>query len=148
MRIRKEKTNQSKWQEADYQIEEEANIKWILKGRKKKAQETRSGQFRGQKGLGPLEKPREMPYYMFYPRKKINIPDFQKKSAVHWYSMSQRRRRETRDLRRETGDGRLETRDGDEWAGEFKCGRLIFLNRLGQNEKYANFRGKSGIVCI
>jgi hypothetical protein len=31
----------------------------------------RSGQFRGQKSLGPLEKRREMPHYMFYPRKKI-----------------------------------------------------------------------------
>jgi hypothetical protein len=29
------------------------------------------GQFRGQKGLGPLEKPREMPHYMFCPRKII-----------------------------------------------------------------------------
>ncbi len=36
----------------------------------------RSGQFRGQKGLGPLKKPREMPHYMFCPRKKNNIPDF------------------------------------------------------------------------
>jgi hypothetical protein len=31
----------------------------------------RSGQFRGQKGLGPLEKPRKMPHYVFCPRKKI-----------------------------------------------------------------------------
>jgi hypothetical protein len=30
----------------------------------------RSGQFRGQKGLGPLEKHREMPRYTFCPRKK------------------------------------------------------------------------------
>jgi hypothetical protein len=36
----------------------------------------RSGQFGGQKGLCPLEKPCEMPHYMFCPRKK-NIPDLQ-----------------------------------------------------------------------
>jgi hypothetical protein len=37
----------------------------------------RSGQFRGQKGHGLLEKPREMPHYMFSREKKKNIPDFQ-----------------------------------------------------------------------
>jgi flagellar biosynthesis/type III secretory pathway protein FliH len=30
----------------------------------------RSGQFRGQKGLGPLKKPQKMPHYMFCPRQK------------------------------------------------------------------------------
>ncbi len=35
----------------------------------------RSGQFRGQKGLGPLEKPREIPHHMFCPRNKNNILD-------------------------------------------------------------------------
>jgi hypothetical protein len=43
----------------------------------------RSGQFRGQKGLGPLEKPREMPHYMFSPRKKNNIPDFQNQQCIN-----------------------------------------------------------------
>ncbi len=45
----------------------------------------RSGQFRGQKGLGPLEKPREMPHYMFCPRKKNNIPDFLNQRCINSY---------------------------------------------------------------
>jgi hypothetical protein len=42
----------------------------------------RSRQFWGQKGLGPFEKPREMPHYMFCPRKKNNIPDFQNQRYI------------------------------------------------------------------
>jgi hypothetical protein len=42
----------------------------------------RSGQFRGQKGLGPLEKPREMPHYMFCPRKKIISRTFKISGAL------------------------------------------------------------------
>ncbi len=47
----------------------------------------RSGQFRGQKGLGPLEKQREMPHYMFCPRKKNNIPDFQNQRYINSYKL-------------------------------------------------------------
>ncbi len=38
--------------------------------REKDCPSLRSGQFRGQKGLGPLEKPHEIPHYMFCPGKK------------------------------------------------------------------------------
>jgi hypothetical protein len=41
-----------------------------------------SGQFRGQKGLGPLKKPREMPHYMFCPRKKIISRTFKISSTL------------------------------------------------------------------
>jgi hypothetical protein len=40
------------------------------------------GQFRGKKGLGPLEKPREMPHYMFCPRKKITSRTFKISGAL------------------------------------------------------------------
>jgi hypothetical protein len=36
----------------------------------------RSGQFRRQKSLGPLKKPREMADYVFFPTKKHKIPNF------------------------------------------------------------------------
>ncbi len=57
-------------------------------------------------------------------------------------------RRETRDKRRETRDERQETRDERQVSERIKVRAIIFLNRLGQNEKSADFTGKSGIVCI
>ncbi len=36
----------------------------------------RSGQFRGQKGLGPLEKSLELSHYELCPLKKNNLPHF------------------------------------------------------------------------
>jgi hypothetical protein len=42
----------------------------------------RSGQFRGQKGLGSLEKPQEMPQYMFCHRQKNNFQDFQNQRYI------------------------------------------------------------------
>jgi hypothetical protein len=84
---------------------------------------------------------------------------------VHWYfynlkkdNREERRekteeRREKREERRETRDERQETRD--ERARDkrrvseiIKVRSIIFLNRPGQNEKSADFTGKSGIVCI
>jgi hypothetical protein len=35
--------------------------------------------------LGPLEKPREMPHYMFCPRKKINFLDFLNQRYINSY---------------------------------------------------------------
>ncbi len=69
----------------------------------------RSGQFRGQKGRDPLEKPQEMPHYMFYPRQKNNFQDFQNQRFIGIF-MSQRRR-EKRDERGERREERGETRD-------------------------------------
>ncbi len=37
----------------------------------------------GQKGLGPLEKHREMPHDMFRPRKTNNIPDFKNQRYIN-----------------------------------------------------------------
>jgi hypothetical protein len=37
---------------------------------------TRSGQFRRQKSIGPLKKPRKMADYVFFPPKKHEIPHF------------------------------------------------------------------------
>jgi hypothetical protein len=57
-------------------------------------------------------------------------------------------RREMRDERRERGDGRRETRDERRVSYRIKVRAIIFLNRLGQNEKSTDFTGKSSIVCI
>jgi hypothetical protein len=57
--------------------------------------------------------------------------------------MSQRRRREKRDERRER-----ETRIERRMSKRIKVRVIIFLNFLGQNEKSADFTGKSGTVCI
>ncbi len=78
----------------------------------------RSGQFRGQKGLGPLEKSRELSHYEFCPRKENNISHFPNQRCIGYF-MSQRKergerreeRREKREKRRETRDERQETRD-------------------------------------
>jgi hypothetical protein len=56
-------------------------------------------------------------------------------------SKSEREKERARDERQETRDeGRVSERI-QVWA-------IIFLNRLGQNEKSEEFTGKSGIVCI
>ncbi len=64
-------------------------------------------------------------------------------------------RRETRyeiqDTRykiRETRNQKPETRNQRRESERIKEQVVIFLNRPGQNEKSANFRGKSGVVCI
>ncbi len=78
--------------------------------------------------------------------------------------MSQRRRRDKRDKRQETRDERREMRDGrretttrherremrDERgvSERIQVRAIIFLNRLGQNEKSPYFTGKSSIVYI
>jgi hypothetical protein len=57
-------------------------------------------------------------------------------------------RQETGDRRQETRETRDERRETRERESErIKVRAIIFLNRPGQNEKSANFRGKSGIVC-
>jgi hypothetical protein len=56
-------------------------------------------------------------------------------------------RRETRDERRETRYEILDTRYEIRESERIKVLAIIFLNRPGQNEKSANFTGKSGIVC-
>jgi hypothetical protein len=72
-----------------------------------------SGQFRGQKGLSPLEKPHEMPHYMFCPRqKKIISRTFKIRGALVFLCPKEgEERRETKDERPETRDKRRETRD-------------------------------------
>jgi hypothetical protein len=58
------------------------------------------------------------------------------------------KRRETRDERREMRDERREMRDERGVSERIQVRAIIFLNRLGQNEKSAYFTGKSGIVYI
>jgi hypothetical protein len=58
------------------------------------------GQFRGQKGLGPLEKPQEMPHYMFCPRQKNNFQDFENEKYIGIF-MSQRERDRKRERKGE-----------------------------------------------
>jgi hypothetical protein len=41
-----------------------------------------------------------------------------------------------------------ETRDKRQVSERIKVQATIFPNRLGQNEKSADFTGKKGIVCI
>jgi hypothetical protein len=48
----------------------------------------RSGQFRGQKSLGPLEISLEMAHYVVCPQKKINIPHFQNQRCINSYNLS------------------------------------------------------------
>jgi hypothetical protein len=45
----------------------------------------RSGQFRGQKSLGPLEISLEMAHYVVCPKKKNNIPHFQNQQCINSY---------------------------------------------------------------
>ncbi len=45
-------------------------------------------------------------------------------------------------------DERQETRDEGRVSERIQVWAIIFLNRLGQNKKYEEFTGKSGIVCI
>jgi hypothetical protein len=45
----------------------------------------RSGQFRGQKGLGPLEKSLELSHYEFCPPKKNNLPHFPNQRYINSY---------------------------------------------------------------
>jgi hypothetical protein len=45
----------------------------------------RSGQFRGQKGLGPLEKSLELSHYEFCPLKKNNLPHFPNQRYINSY---------------------------------------------------------------
>ncbi len=42
-----------------------------------------SGQFRGQKSLGPLEISLEMAHYVVCPQKKNNIPHFQNQRCIN-----------------------------------------------------------------
>ncbi len=73
----------------------------------------RSGQFKGQKSLGPLEKPRECPIICFAREKKIISRTFKIRGALVFLCPNEgEERRETRDERRETRDGRRETGDG------------------------------------
>jgi hypothetical protein len=80
---------------------------------------------------------------------------------VHWYfydlkkdkreerKQKREERRETRDKRRETRERESErARDERRVSEIIKVQSIIFLNRPGQNEKSADFTGKSGIVCI
>jgi hypothetical protein len=72
----------------------------------------REGQFWGQKGRGPLEKPCEMPHYMFCPRQKIISRTFQIRGALVFLCPKEgEERREKKEERRETRDERRETRD-------------------------------------
>ncbi len=98
-----------------------------------------------QKGRGPLEKPQEMPHYMFCPRQKNNFQDFQNQRCIGIF-MSQRRRREMRDKR--TRDKRWEMRDERVRERESERRRvskriivrsIIFLNRPGQNDKSGKY---------
>jgi hypothetical protein len=68
----------------------------------------RSGQFRGQKGRGPLEKSRELSHYEFFPRRENNISHF----PNQWYIgnfMSQKKKRE-----REREGGREREREQEQ----------------------------------
>jgi hypothetical protein len=51
-----------------------------------------SGQFRGQKGLSPLEKSLEMPHYMFCPRQKNILLDFQHQRYIGIFFIPARER--------------------------------------------------------
>jgi hypothetical protein len=60
----------------------------------------RSGQFRGQKGLGPLEKSRELSHYEFCLRKENNISHFPNQQYIGNF-MSQIERERERDQEQE-----------------------------------------------
>jgi hypothetical protein len=53
------------------------------------------GQFWGQKGQDPLEKPQAMPHYMFCPKQKKLFPVLSK-SEVHWYFYVPKRERKSK----------------------------------------------------
>jgi hypothetical protein len=54
-----------------------------------------------------------------------------------------------RDERRETREQESErARDERRVSERIQVRAIIFLNRLGQNEKSVDFTGKSGIVCF
>jgi hypothetical protein len=71
----------------------------------------RSGQFRGQKGRGPLEKPQEMPHYMFYPDKKIISRTFKIRGSLVFLCPKEEERRERREERGERREERRETKN-------------------------------------
>ncbi len=92
-------------------------------------------------GLGPLEKPQEMPRYMFCPRQKCNFQDFQNQRYISIFMSQRERERE-----RERGKTKRKGRERE----STKALVILFLNRLAQTEKSANYTvlcGKSGIVC-
>jgi hypothetical protein len=60
----------------------------------------RSGQFKGQKGLGSLEKSQELSHYEFCPRKENNISHFPNQQYIGNF-MSQRDRERVRERERE-----------------------------------------------
>ncbi len=70
--------------------------------------------FRGQKGRGPLEKPQEMPHYMFCPRQKNNFQDFKNQRCIAIF-MSQRERERERER---DGGGEQERENERERARE------------------------------
>ncbi len=103
--------------------------------------------------------PKKWPIICFAPDKKKISRTFKIRGALVFLCEEKREtryeRRETRDKRREMRDERWETRDDrrqttdDRRVSErIKVRAIIFLNRLGQNEKSADFTGKSSIVCI
>jgi hypothetical protein len=153
----------------------------------------------GSKGQGPLEKPQEMPHYMFCPRQKNNFQDFQNQGYIGIF-MSQReidrwreKEREPeqepeqereqereREQEQEREQEREREREREEMESERERDRkrdresererdrkrdreserererestkalaILFLNRLNQTEKSANYTalyGKSSIV--
>jgi hypothetical protein len=115
-------------------------------------------QFWGQKDGGPIEKSQEMPQ-----TKKNNLLHFQNQRYIGIFCPKERKRerggeRERKrereqELERERARERernrkikIKIKRKIERARK-KAWGILFLNRLDQNEKSANYKGKSGILC-